>query len=113
MPGVKASELASLSVEDAVVRALRGVFDPEIPVNVYDLGLIYDINVEDPAHAEIKMTLTSPNCPEAEAIPGRVQQAAESVPAVEACVVEIVWEPPWTPDQMTEAANLGGVAEPS
>ena len=94
------------NLEEAVIKALRGVFDPEIPVNIYDLGLIYDIIIDEPIAPSIKMTLTSPNCPEAEAIPQRVQEAVKSVPGVESCDVEIVWEPAWTPEKMSEGAKL-------
>jgi len=93
-------------LEAKVADAIRTVFDPEIPVNIWELGLIYDVDIGADRNVGIKMTLTSPNCPEAEAIPGRVRRAVESIPEVGETNVEIVWEPPWTPERMSEAARL-------
>jgi FeS assembly SUF system protein len=92
--------------EDDVVAALRTVYDPEIPLNVYDLGLIYKITSQKDATVLIDMTLTSPNCPEAEIIPFKIETAVLGVPGVEKAKVAIVWEPPWSPDVMSEAARL-------
>lgn len=97
---------AAGELEAKVIDALRTVFDPEIPVNIYELGLVYDVDVKESGDVTIRMTLTSPHCPEAEAIPGRVRRTVESIPEVGATEVEIVWEPPWTPERMTEAAKL-------
>ena len=91
---------------DEIIAAIRTVYDPEIPVNVYDIGLIYDINVDPSNDVQINMTLTSPNCPEAEIIPVKVEKAVESVGGINRCKVAIVWDPPWTPDQLSEAAKL-------
>lgn len=91
---------------EGVVRALRFVFDPEIPVNIYDLGLIYKLETRSDGTALIWMTLTSPNCPEAEALPERAQSFAQSVPGVEEARLELVWEPPWGPERMGEATRL-------
>jgi FeS assembly SUF system protein len=89
-----------------VVLALKGVFDPEIPVNIYDLGLIYDVALNDEGHVTIQMTLTTPGCPVAQTFPGTVEQAVNEVDGVSDCSVELVWEPPWTQERMTEAARL-------
>ena len=91
---------------DAVISALKTVFDPEIPVNIYDLGLIYDIEIDEESQVNIKMSLTSPGCPVAQTFPGTVEQAVNQIPAVVDCTVELVWEPPWTQDRMSEVARL-------
>lgn len=93
-------------MNEAVVMALKGVFDPEIPVNIYDLGLIYTITIDDEANVAVQMTLTTPGCPVAQTFPGTVEQAVNQVEGVKECTVELVWEPPWTQDRMTEAARL-------
>ena len=93
-------------LKEAVIAALKTVFDPEIPVNVYDLGLIYDIHIDEKQHAWIKMTLTSPGCPVAQTFPGTIENAVNQVEEVSDCTVELVWEPPWTQERMTEAARL-------
>lgn len=97
---------SSESMEDMVVDAIRTVYDPEIPVNVYDLGLIYDLRIEPGNKVIVKMTLTTPACPIAGSMPGMVEQAVRHLDAVSECEVELVWEPPWNPDMMTEAARL-------
>lgn len=93
-------------LEEKVVAALKTVFDPEIPTNIYDLGLIYAIDIDEKAHVHIQMTLTSPGCPVAQTFPGTVEQAVIQVAGVSDCTVELVWEPPWTQERMTEAARL-------
>lgn len=94
-----------MSVKDEVIEALKKIYDPEIPVNIYDLGLIYEVTMEgDEAH--IWMTLTSPNCPVAESLPIDVCRAAESVEGVAEAKVAVVWSPPWNPGKMSEAAQL-------
>jgi FeS assembly SUF system protein len=93
-------------MHEAVILALKGVFDPEIPVNIYDLGLIYDVKINEQGHVDIQMTLTTPGCPVAQTFPGTVEQAVNQVEGVADCSVELVWEPPWTQDRMTEAARL-------
>lgn len=93
-------------LKEWVIDALRTVFDPEIPVNIYELGLVYDIDAGPNGDVVVRMTLTSPHCPEAEAIPGRVRTAIEMIPEVGTADVQIVWEPPWNPQMMTEAARL-------
>ncbi|QSG04667.1 iron-sulfur cluster assembly protein [Halapricum desulfuricans] len=90
---------------DAVVEALRGVHDPEIPVNVYDLGLVYEIDLEDSA-VEVEMTLTSPTCPIAGQMVNRAEAAVEAVEGVETATVELVWDPPWSPEMATDEGQM-------
>ena len=94
------------AIRDAIIESLRSVFDPEIPVNVYELGLIYDVKVDDDGKACIRMTLTSPMCPVAELLPPEVEARARGVPGVTSVELELVWDPPWSPDRMSEAARL-------
>jgi len=94
------------ALKEAVIVALKGVFDPEIPVNIYDLGLIYDVSINEEQHVHIQMTLTTPGCPVAQTFPGTVEQAVNQVEGVSDCTVELVWDPPWTQERMTEAARL-------
>lgn len=89
-----------------VLAVLDTVFDPEIPVNIRELGLIYDVLVDKDSRVGIRMTLTAPACPAAQSLPLEVKQKAAGVPGVTAAKVEIVWEPPWTKDRMSEAAKL-------
>lgn len=89
-----------------VIDALRTVFDPEIPVNIYDLGLVYDVLVDADRKVGIRMTLTAPACPAAQTLPGEVRDAAKKVEGVSGARVEIVFDPPWSMDRMTEAARL-------
>lgn len=96
----------SLVLEAQVVEALRSCFDPEIPVNIYDLGLIYDVKVDAAGAVEIRMTLTSPQCPVAQSLPAEVQGKIKAVPGVTEAKVDVVWEPPWDPAKMSEAAKL-------
>lgn len=96
----------STDLNERIVMALRKVYDPEIPVNIHDLGLIYDVTVDDHGAASIRMTLTTPNCPMAEIIPGQVQAAVAAVEGVTSADVELVWEPTWTPEMMSEVARL-------
>ena len=94
------------SLDDRIIAALREVYDPEIPVNIYDLGLIYRIDCDDLGVVEIDMTLTAPGCPVAQTFPGTVEAAVQNVEGVATAEVELVWEPPWTPDRMSEAVKL-------
>jgi FeS assembly SUF system protein len=89
-----------------IVSALRTVFDPEIPVNIYDLGLIYDVIVESSGRVGIRMTLTAPACPAAQFLPGQVKSVVESVPDVTGALVDVVWDPPWSRERMSDAAKL-------
>ncbi|HKL78400.1 MAG TPA: SUF system Fe-S cluster assembly protein [Gammaproteobacteria bacterium] len=91
---------------EAIFQALREVHDPEIPVNIYDLGLIYSVDIQPDHSVDIKMTLTTPGCPEAATFPGKVEHAVKSVPGVVDARVELVWEPAWTKDNMSENAKL-------
>jgi FeS assembly SUF system protein len=93
-------------LEGEIVDMLKTVFDPEIPVNIYELGLIYDLEIQPEGQVHIKMTLTSPGCPVAGSLPGEVQAKVEGVPGVSAAEVELVWDPAWNPSMMTEAARL-------
>ncbi len=94
------------SLEDQIVEALQSVYDPEIPVNIYELGLIYDVAVGDSGHVDVKMTLTSPACPVAGTLPVEVEDKVKGVPGVESAEVEVVWDPVWNPSMMSEAAKL-------
>lgn len=94
------------ALKESVIDALKTVFDPEIPVNIYDLGLIYDVAINDEQHVHIQMTLTSPACPVAQTFPGTVEQAVNLVDGVSECTVELVWEPVWTQEKMSEIARL-------
>jgi FeS assembly SUF system protein len=93
-------------IEGKVIAALQTVYDPEIPVNIYELGLIYSVEVDDAAYVKVKMTLTSPACPVAGSLPGEVERKIESIPEVTGAEVELTWEPPWSKDLMSEAAML-------
>ena len=93
-------------IRERIVEALHTVYDPEIPVDIYELGLVYDVSVDEAGKASIRMTLTSPACPAAEALPPEVETKARGVPGVTTVLLELVWEPPWTPERMSEAAKL-------
>jgi len=96
------------SLEERIVEALQSIYDPEIPVNIYELGLIYDVALPegDEGRVGIKMTLTSPHCPVAESLPGDVKRRVEAVAGVAEADVEVVWDPAWNPEMMSEAAKL-------
>ena len=93
-------------IEGKVIEALKQVYDPEIPVNIYELGLIYDIHVNPDDTVHVKMTLTAPACPVAGSLPGQVETQIETVPEVKSATVELVWDPPWSRDRMSEEALL-------
>ena len=93
------------TIRDRVVAALQTIYDPEIPVNIYDLGLIYRVEVKN-RFVEVDMTLTAPGCPVAQTFPGMVEGTVKLVPGVEDAVVELVWDPPWRPELISEAARL-------
>lgn len=95
-----------MELEAQIVEALQTVYDPEIPVNIYELGLIYDIDVQPEGRVDIKMTLTSPACPVAGSLPGEVRDKVLSVDTVRDAEVEVVWDPVWNPSMMSEAAKL-------
>jgi FeS assembly SUF system protein len=92
-------------VYDHVIEALRAIFDPEIPVNIYDLGLIYGVDI-DGGHAKVTMTLTTPHCPVAESMPAEVELRVGAVPGVGSAEVNLVWDPPWDPAKMSDEAKL-------
>jgi FeS assembly SUF system protein len=93
------------ALQDAIIEAIKEIYDPEIPVNIYDLGLIYNVEVND-GHALVTMTLTTPHCPVAESMPGEVELRVGSVPGVGDAEVVLVWDPPWGSDKMTDEARL-------
>jgi len=95
-----------MSLKHQVTAALKKVFDPEMPVNIYELGLIYDVTVDDAGRVAIRMTLTAPNCPVAGSLPGEVERAVRAVPGVSDVKLELTFDPPWTKDRMSEAAKL-------
>jgi len=98
--------LNTLKLKPLVIEALSSVYDPEIPVNIYELGLVYDIEVDAEGGVQVRMTLTSPACPSAQAIPVEAERKIREIPGVTSAKVEIVWEPPWDKDRMSEAAKL-------
>jgi FeS assembly SUF system protein len=91
---------------EAIIVALKEIYDPEIPVNIYDLGLIYNVEVTDEGHAAVTMTLTTPHCPVAESMPAEVELRVGSVPGVAVADVNLVWDPPWDPQKMSDDAKL-------
>jgi FeS assembly SUF system protein len=102
--GNRRAEIDTLA--NRVIEALRTVYDPEIPVNIFELGLVYKIDVDDQNAVHIDMTLTSPMCPVAETLPEEVKSKVEAIDGVSAAVVSVVWDPPWNPGMMTEEAQL-------
>ena len=103
LSAIPADELARLT--DEIVTALKTVYDPEIPADIYELGLIYNVDVDDERSVKIKMTLTTPNCPAAADLPGQVENAVASVSGVRDAKVDIVWDPPWDPSRMSDEAR--------
>ena len=93
-------------LQQAVIEALQSIYDPEIPVDIYNLGLIYDVDVDGEGDCIVTMTLTTPHCPVAESMPGEVELRASAVPGVRDAEVNLVWDPPWGPDKMTDEARL-------
>jgi FeS assembly SUF system protein len=104
--GMVRDESKAAELEPAVLAALKTVFDPEIPVNIYDLGLIYEVIVDDTAAVGVRMTLTAPACPAAQWLPAQVEEKVKAVPGVSDARVDVVFDPPWTRDRMSEAARL-------
>ncbi|NKE46958.1 SUF system Fe-S cluster assembly protein [Roseomonas frigidaquae] len=92
--------------EDAVISVLKTVFDPEIPVDIYELGLIYAVEIGDDGHVKVEMTLTTPSCPSAQELPAQAEEAVRAVPGVTDVTVEVVWDPPWDQSRMSEDARL-------
>jgi FeS assembly SUF system protein len=95
-----------MSLKDQVIAALKKVYDPEMPVNIYELGLIYDCAVDQQGHVALRMTLTAPNCPVAGSLPAEVERAARAVAGVTDVKLELTFDPPWSKDRMSEAAKL-------
>ena len=95
-----------MSLKDKVIAEIKKIYDPEIPVNIYELGLIYDINIDKDNKVKIDMTLTSPNCPVAESLPNEVKNSVKEIKEVKDVDLNLVWEPPWDKSMMTESAKL-------
>ena len=95
-----------MNLKDQILAALRKVYDPEMPVNIYELGLIYGLDIDDAGLVNVRMTLTAPNCPVAGTLPGEVEKAIRAVPGVSDVKLELTFDPPWTKDRMSEAAKL-------
>lgn len=102
----ESSEDKQERLREVIIDELKKIYDPEIPVNIYDLGLIYEVKVGIDDVVDVKMTLTTPGCPVAATFPGTVENAVRCVEGVQDAIVELVWDPPWTQDMMTEAARL-------
>lgn len=94
------------AVRERVIEALKQIYDPELPVNIYDLGLIYEVDVDDAGVVEVSMTLTTPGCPVAQSFPGEVESAIRAVDGVTAAQVELVWDPPWCADNLSMEVKL-------
>ena len=95
-----------MELKDQIIAEIKKIYDPEIPVNIYELGLIYDIKVENKNTAKVKMTLTSPNCPVAESLPKEVKDSIMQVEGIDKVDLDLVWDPPWDKSMMTESAKL-------
>jgi len=104
--GVALEDGAAVAAESMVIQAMREVYDPEIPVNIYELGLIYNYEVNAVGSVEIQMTLTAPGCPVAGVLPGHLARTVSEVEGVGEVTVELVWDPPWSMDMMSEAARV-------
>ena len=105
-PAVPPADVPGGDLYEAVIDALKEIYDPEIPVNIYDLGLVYHVEITPEHHAKVQMTLTTPNCPVAESMPGEVELRVGAVPGVGHAEVELVWDPPWDPQRMSDEAKL-------
>ena len=99
-------EPANADLKESVIDALKSVYDPEIPVDIYELGLIYDVDISEDGDAVVTMTLTTPHCPVAESLPNEVELRVLSVPGIRDAVVNLVWDPPWDPSKMSDEARL-------
>jgi FeS assembly SUF system protein len=106
MDSIETKDPATEALRESVIEVLRSIFDPEIPVNIYELGLVYDIEVDEENHVRVRMTLTSPMCPVAESLPPEVEQKVRQIPGVAHAEVDLTWEPTWNPSMMSEAAKL-------
>jgi FeS assembly SUF system protein len=94
------------ALENKIIKTIKTIYDPEIPVNIYDIGLIYDISIDDDANVHVLMTLTTPNCPVAESLPAEVKEKVAAVERVKSCDLEMTFEPPWDQDMLTDEAKL-------
>ncbi|MCS7168698.1 MAG: DUF59 domain-containing protein [Gemmatales bacterium] len=99
-------EIDPIELEQRIIRVLRSIFDPEIPVNIYDLGLIYKLEVQPSGEVYVRMTLTSPMCPSAATLPSEVEQKVRQVPGVKNVKLDLVWDPPYHPSMMSDAARI-------
>jgi FeS assembly SUF system protein len=99
-------EVVGKPTEDALIAACATVYDPEIPVNIYELGLIYALDIADDGQVRVEMTLTAPGCPSAQELPDQIRDAVLAVPGVTGCDVDVVWDPPWDPSRMSDDARL-------
>jgi len=95
-----------MNIKEQVIKEIKKIYDPEIPVNIFELGLIYDIDVDEKNNVKINMTLTSPNCPVAESLPKEVKDSVKQIKEVKEVDLQLVWDPPWDKTMMTEAAKL-------
>lgn len=100
------AEINKQELEEKIINNLKTVYDPEIPVDIFELGLIYEIQIDDDGNVDIKMTLTSPACPVAGSLPGEVQQKVQSLEGVKKATVELVWNPPWDKEMMSDVAKV-------
>lgn len=100
------NKLNTEALQEQVIQAIKTVYDPEIPINIYELGLIYDVQVDEQGIVYIKMTLTTPTCPEAQSLPANVESVIRGIDCIVDVKLELVWEPPWTKDRMSEEARM-------
>lgn len=100
------AEINKQELEEKIIQTLKTCYDPEIPVDIFELGLIYEISIDDEANVNIKMTLTSPACPVAGTLPGDVEQKVRNMPEIKNAKIELVWSPPWDKEMMSEVAKL-------
>jgi FeS assembly SUF system protein len=100
------TEVNKQTLEEKIIEVLKNCYDPEIPVNIFELGLIYEIAIDDNANVEVKMTLTSPACPVAGSLPGEVEYKIRNIPEVNDVKIQLVWNPPWDKDMMSDVAKL-------
>ena len=98
--------MGNRQLEEAIIEKIKTVYDPEIPVNIYDIGLIYEVNIKEEGKVHVLMTLTSPNCPVAESLPLEVKEKVEEVEGISKAEIELTFEPPWTMDLLTDEAKL-------
>jgi FeS assembly SUF system protein len=105
-PAEPLDQAATESLREQIIEAIRTIYDPEIPVNIYELGLVYEVDVKEDAFVLVTMTLTSPSCPVAESLPAEVETRVKGVEGVTGCELELTWDPPWDPSRMSEAAKL-------